>query len=73
MYVDGLVSGNNTLEAVEVIKQKSIELFRKDGFNLHKVWNDLKNTNDLTKILGVPWDENRGNLSAVVPEFNEKL
>ena len=37
MYVDGLVSGNNTLEAVEVIKQKSIELFRKDGFNLHKV------------------------------------
>ena len=37
MYVDGLVSGNNTLEAVELIKQKSIELFRKDRFNLHKV------------------------------------
>ena len=30
-------------------------------------------TADLTKILGVPWDKNRGNLSLVVPEFNEKL
>ena len=36
MYVDDLVSGSNTIEEVEVIKQKSIELFRKCGFNLHK-------------------------------------
>ena len=36
MYVDDLVSGSNTIEEVEVIKQKSIELFRKGGFNLHK-------------------------------------
>ena len=27
MYVDDLVSGSNTIEEVEVIKQKSIELF----------------------------------------------
>ena len=36
MYVDDLVSGSNTIEEVEVIKQKSIELFRKGGFTLHK-------------------------------------
>ena len=36
MYVDDLVSGSNAIEEVEVIKQKSIELFRKGGFNLHK-------------------------------------
>ena len=36
MYIDDLVSGSNTIEEVEVIKQKSIELFRKGGFNLHK-------------------------------------
>ena len=33
----------------------------------------FKNTADLTKILGVLWDENRDNLSTVVPEFNEIL
>ena len=94
MYVDDLVSGSNTIEEVEVIKQKSIELFRKGGFNLHKWHSNIpslqssntkseselayatekfKNTTDLTKILGVPWDKNRDNLSIVVPEFNEKL
>ena len=36
MYVDDLVSRGNTLSEVEVIKQKSIELFAKGGFNLHK-------------------------------------
>ena len=36
MYVDDLVPGSNTIEEVEVIKQKSIELFGKGGFNLHK-------------------------------------
>ena len=30
-------------------------------------------TANLTKILGVPRDKNRDNLSVVVPEFNEKL
>ena len=36
MNADHLVSVSNTIEEVEVIKQKSIELFPKDGFNLHK-------------------------------------
>ena len=35
MYIDDLVSGSNTIKEVEVIKQKSIELFRKSKFNLH--------------------------------------
>ena len=29
MYVDDLASGSNTIEEVEVIKQKPIEFFRK--------------------------------------------
>ena len=33
----------------------------------------FKNTADLTKILGVPWDKNRNNLSIALPQFNEKL
>ena len=33
----------------------------------------FKSTADLTKILGVPWEKNRGNLLVVVPEFKEKL
>ena len=75
MYVDDLVSGSNTIEEIEVIKQKSIELFQKGGFNLRK-WHSnilslqssneksepgltyakekIKNTADLTKIIGVP-------------------
>ena len=35
MYTDDLVSGSNTIEEVEVIKQKSIDLFRKSKSNLH--------------------------------------
>ena len=35
MYTYDLVSGSNTIEEVEIIKQKSIELFRKSKFNLH--------------------------------------
>ena len=91
---DDIVSRSNTMEEVEVIKQKSVELFPKGGFNLH-MWHSsitllqssntksqseltytketIKNIADLTKILGVPWDKNRNNLSVVVPEFNEKL
>ena len=93
MYVDDLVSGSNTIEEVEIIKQKSIELFRKGRFNLRK-WHSnilslqssnaksesgltyakekIKNTADLTEIIGVPWDKNRDNLPVVIPEFNEK-
>ena len=41
MYVDDLVSGSNTIEEVEVIKQKSIELFQKGGFNLHNWHSNL--------------------------------
>ena len=36
MYAYHMVSGSNTIEEVEVISQKSIELFRKGGFILHK-------------------------------------
>ena len=36
MGVDDLVSGSDTIEEVEVIKQMSTELFRKGGFNLLK-------------------------------------
>ena len=38
MYIDDLVLGSNTIEEVGVIKQKSIELFRKSKFNLYN-WN----------------------------------
>ena len=55
-YVDNLVSGGNITIKVEVIKQKLIKLFPKDGFNLHK-WHsktplleksDRNNSNELT-------------------------
>ena len=36
MCLDDLVSGSNTIEEVEFVKQRSIGLFRKDGFNLHE-------------------------------------
>ena len=36
MFVDDLVSGGIMLSEFEVIKQKSIELFDKGGFSLHK-------------------------------------
>ena len=36
MYVDDLVPSSNATEEFEDIKKQSIELFRKDGFNLHK-------------------------------------
>ena len=38
MYVDDLVTGGNNLEEVKEIKQNSVLLFKKGGFNLHK-WN----------------------------------
>ena len=38
MYVDDLVTGGESLDEVKIIKEKSIELFKKGGFNLHK-WN----------------------------------
>ena len=41
MYVDDLVSGSNTIEEVEVIKQKYIELFRNNRFDLHKWYSDI--------------------------------
>ena len=56
MYVDDLVSGGNILSEVKVIKQKSIELFAKCGFNLRK-WHsnislleksDINKNDDLT-------------------------
>ena len=36
IYANDLVSVGNIFIVVEVIKQKSIELFAKGGFNLHK-------------------------------------
>ena len=38
MYLDDLVTGGESLDEVKIIKEKSIELFKKGGFNLHK-WN----------------------------------
>ena len=38
MYVDDLVTRGNNLEEVKEIKQKSVQLLKKGGFNLHK-WN----------------------------------
>ena len=38
MYVDDLITGANNLEEVKEIKQNSVQLFKKAGFNLHK-WN----------------------------------
>ena len=38
MYVDDLVTGDNNFEEVKEIKQNSVLLFKKGGFNLHK-WN----------------------------------
>ena len=38
MYVDDLVTGGNNLEEVKEIKQNSVQLFKKGGFNLYK-WN----------------------------------
>ena len=58
MYVDDLVSGGNILSEVEVIKQKSIELFAKCGLNLYK-WHsnislleklDSNNNGELTYV-----------------------
>ena len=36
MYVEDLVSGGTEINPVKNIKQESIELFSKEGFNLHK-------------------------------------
>ena len=38
MYVDDLVAGRESLDEVKAIKEKSIELFKKGGFNIHE-WN----------------------------------
>ena len=38
MYVDDLLMGKKRLDEVKTIKEKSIELLKKGGFNLHK-WN----------------------------------
>ena len=41
MHVGDLVSGSNTIEELEVINQKYIELFRNDRFNLHKWYSNI--------------------------------
>ena len=41
MYVDDLTSGGNTVEEVEILKQKCEELFKKGGFNLHKYHSNI--------------------------------
>ena len=38
MYVDDLITWGNNHEKVKEIKQNSVQLFKKGGFNLHK-WN----------------------------------
>ena len=41
MYVDNLTSRGNTVGKVEILKQKSEELFKKGGFNLHKWYSNI--------------------------------
>ena len=36
MYIDDLVTGGESLDEVKIFKKKSIKLFKKWGFNLHK-------------------------------------
>ena len=48
MYIDDLASGGNTVEEVEILKQKCKELFEKGGFNLHK-WHSNKPSLENTK------------------------
>ena len=55
MYIDDLVSGSKSRGEVEIIKQKSIELFRKGGFNLHKRYSNISslqsyNTNSESEL-----------------------
>ena len=41
IYADDLVSADTNLTEVENLKQKSVELFFKGGFNLHKWHSDI--------------------------------
>ena len=43
MYVDDLVTGGNNLEEVKEIKQNSVQLFKKGGFNLPWNYNTSRN------------------------------
>ena len=48
VYVEDLVSGGTNEVEVENLKQKSMELFSKGGFNLHK-WNSNIPSNESTR------------------------
>ena len=54
IYVDDLTSGGNTVDEVEILKQKCEGLFKKGGFNLHK-WHSkipsLENTKTTTSSI----------------------
>ena len=41
MNAADLLSGSNTIEELEVIKQISIALFQKGGFDLHKLHSNI--------------------------------
>ena len=84
MYVDNLVSGRNKnplsyFEKADLICISDAQIYRHHNpliqslkLNFLMPKRNLK-TADLIKILGVPWDKNRDNLSIVILEFNEKL
>ena len=74
-YVDDVVSDNNTIEEVEVVKQRSSlqSSNTKSESELTCTKEKFKNTANITKILAVPCKKNRDNLSVVVTKFNEKL
>ena len=81
MYVDDLVSGGNILSEVEVIKQKSIELFAKDGFKKSDSNNNgeftyakplFPNNTNNTKILGLGWNKAYDTLFVIIPTYQQK-
>ena len=77
-YVDNLVSGGNITIEVEVMKQKLIKLFPKDGFNLRK-WHsktplleksDRNNSNELTYAKQL-FPNNTSNTKILGPGWNK--
>ena len=88
MYVGDFVSRGTNLVEVENIKQKSIELFFKGGFNLHK-WHSnipsLENNSEQTyvklrfssnsghaKIVTLGWNKITDKINIKIPQFSER-
>ena len=78
-YVDDFVTGGNTQEEVQKVKEVTIDVFKKAGFELHK-WHsniprlemkddreNVKHEQLDCKILGVPWNKKDDTLSVAMP------